>query len=172
MPRRPSIDGYEFASSGATMSGAWPTADFPRLRQLLLADAGALEYSLEGVTDELGRPALRIRIRGTLQLRCQRCLAPLDYPLRVDAMLVLARSQEAIDALPVEAEGPDWVVAGKEMSVHDLLEDELLLAVPYAPRHERCAASSARGAAEALSPFAGLRSLLGTNRSETQGKRS
>jgi uncharacterized protein len=47
------------------------------------------------------------------------------------------------------------------MPVHDLIEDELLLALPLAPRHERCAARSAGEAGERHSPFAGLRDLLG-----------
>jgi len=172
MPHRPIIDGYEFATTGARLDGVWPLADFARLRPSLLSDAGEIEYSLLGVSDAQDRPALRLTIRGALQLRCQRCLAPLEFPLRVEAVLALARSQAEIDALPVEAEGPDWVLAGKAMEVRDLLEDELLLAVPYAPRHEHCRAQARTGAAVSLSPFAALRGMLGTGETDTPGKRS
>ena len=172
MPHRPIIDGYEFATTGARLDGVWPLADFARLRPSLLSDAGEIEYSLLGVSDAQDRPALRLTIRGSLQLRCQRCLAPLELPLRVEAVLALARSQAEIDALPVEAEGPDWVLAGKAMEVRDLLEDELLLAVPYAPRHEHCRARGRTGAAVSLSPFAALRGMLDTGETDTPGKRS
>lgn len=172
MPHHPIIDGHDFAASGARLSGVWPIGDFARLRPLLFADAGELEYSLEGVPDAQDRPALRLTIRGALQLGCQRCLAPLEFPLRIEATLVLARSQAELDALPVEAEGPDWVVAGKAMEVRDLIEDELLLAVPYAPRHEQCAAQARAGAAASTSPFADLRGMLGTRERQTRGKRS
>ena len=172
MPHRPIIDGYEFAATGAALDGVWPLADFPRLRPSLLSDVGAIEYSLKGVSDAQDRPALQLTIRGALQLRCQRCLAPLEFPLRIEAVLALARSQAEIDALPVEAEGPDWIVAGKGMEVHDLLEDELLLAVPYAPRHEHCAAQARTGTAAAFSPFAELRGMLGAGATDTRGKRS
>jgi uncharacterized protein len=52
------------------------------------------------------------------------------------------------------------VIAGKEMPVRDLLEDELILALPYAPRHEGCRARRADDAAAKSSPFAGLRGLM------------
>lgn len=172
MPHRPTIDGYEFARTGASLDGVWPLSDFERLRPSLLSHAGEIEYSLKGVSDAQDRPALQITIRGALQLRCERCLSPLQFPLRVESVLALARSQAEIDALPVEAEGPDWVLAGKGMEVRELLEDELLLAVPYAPRHEHCAARGRTGTAVSLSPFAALRGILGTGDTDTHGKRS
>lgn len=171
MPHRPVIDGYEFATSRSRLGGAWPIADFARLSPLLSSNTGAIEYSLEGMPDAQDRPALHLRIRGALQLRCQRCLAPLEFPLRIRAVLVLARSQAEIDALPVEAEGPDWVVATKTMEVQDLLEDELLLAVPYAPRHEHCAAQAGANVAASASPFADLRGMIGARATDERGKR-
>lgn len=172
MLRRPVIDGFEFATSGSRLSGVWPIGDFARLSPLLSPNAGVVEYSLQGMPDAQDRPALHLRIRGALQLGCQRCLAPLEFPLRIDAVLVLAHSPAEIDALPVEAEGPDWVIAGEAMEVHGLLEDELLLAVPYAPRHAHCAAQTRAGAAAPASPFANLRGMLGTRTTDARGRRS
>ncbi|MGH8735974.1 MAG: YceD family protein [Burkholderiales bacterium] len=172
MPHRPVIDGFEFAASRSRLSGVWPIGDFARLSPLLSPNAGVVEYSLEGMPDAQDRPALHLRIHGSLQLGCQRCLAPLEFPLRIYAVLVLAHSQAEIDVLPVEAEGPDWVVASKVMEVHELLEDELLLAVPYTPCHEHCAAQTRAGAAALASPFANLRGMLGTRTTNARGKRN
>jgi uncharacterized protein len=171
MRHRPIIDGYEFATSRSRLSGVWPIADFARIRSLLSSDAGTIEYALEGMPDAQDRPALHLTIRGALQLRCQRCLAPLEFPLQIHAVLVLARSQAEIDALPVEAEGPDWVVATKAMELHELLEDELLLAVPYAPRHEHCAAQARAGTAAPVSPFSELRGMLSARETAAGSKR-
>jgi uncharacterized protein len=172
MRHRPVIDGYDFAASRACLGGVWPIGDFARLSPLLSSQAGTVEYSLAGMPDAKDRPALHLRIRGALQLGCQRCLAPIEFPLRIHAVLVLARSQAEIDAMPVEAEGPDWMVASKAMEVHELLEDELLLAVPYAPRHEHCVAQARAGAGSPASPFANLRGMLGTRETQARGKRS
>lgn len=161
MSHQPVIDGLEFARTGSKLQGAWLVADFPRLRDALHADSGSLRYEVQGVPEEQGRPALRLRLDGSLQLVCQRCLAALEFPLRIEASLQLVATQAELDAEPLEAEGAERIVAGREMSVHDLIEDELLLAIPIAPRHECCAAREAITARERHSPFAGLRGLIG-----------
>jgi uncharacterized protein len=161
MPHQPVIDGLEFARNGSRLQGDWPLADFPRLRESLHTDSGTVRYELQGVPELHGWPALRMRLQGALQLICQRCLGPLEHPLRIESSLLLRATQAEIDAERVEAEGPEQIVAGKEMAVHDLIEDELLLALPLAPRHERCAGRAAAGQGEKHTPFAGLRDLLG-----------
>jgi uncharacterized metal-binding protein YceD (DUF177 family) len=46
------------------------------------------------------------------------------------------------------------------MAVADLVEDELILALPYAPRHEQCAARAQAAGAATVRPFADLRDKL------------
>ena len=163
MSHQPVIDGLEFARSGSKLQGAWPVAGFSRLRDALRTGEGTLQYHLQGVPRQRGWPALQLRVGGTLQLVCQRCLGALELPLNLDVSLLLAASQAAVDVEPLEAEGPEWIVAGREMPVRDLVEDEVLLALPLAPHHERCARRKARAESEPReegSPFAGLRGLV------------
>ena len=164
MPHQPVIDGLEFARTGSKLHGAWPVAGFSRLRDALRTDEGALQYDLLGVPQERGYPALHLRVGGALQLVCQRCLGALEFPLHIDVSLGLAATQAEVDAEPLVAEGPERIVASREMPVRDLVEDEVLLAIPLAPRHERCAGRDAGAASEESSPFAGLRGLVGGTR--------
>ena len=90
MPHQPTIDGFEFASAGATQHGVWPLKDFPRLRDVLASDAGEVVYKISGVHDDRGRPGLRLKVSGTLMLRCQRCLEPMAFEVKTDETLVLA----------------------------------------------------------------------------------
>jgi uncharacterized protein len=158
--RFPVIDGFEFAASGAHLHGAWPADAFPRVRGMLYDSQGSVEYDLRGSRDVHGRHGLEMRIRGALRLACRRCLEPVSVAVEEDIRLWLARSQEEIDAMPLTAEGPDGIVASKEMAVRDLVEDELLLALPYAPRHVDCPANGARSPGARQSPFSGLRGML------------
>jgi uncharacterized protein len=160
MSHQPVIDGFEFASAGATQQGVWPLSDFPRLRDVLANDAGEVAYEVSGVRDERGRPGLRLKVNGTLSLRCQRCLEPMPFEVHTDETLVLAATLAEIHAEPADAHAPDRVVAGKEMALRELIEDELILAVPYAPRHESCLPAGAADSVEKVSPFAGLRGLM------------
>ena len=160
MSHQPVIDGFEFASAGAAQQGVLPLSGFPRLRDMLASDAGEVAYAVQGVRDGRGRPSLRVRVAGTLQLRCQRCLDALPFEVRSDELLVLAASQAEIEADPADAHAPDRLLAGKEMPVRELVEDELILTVPFAPRHENCGEHPATDAERRTLPFAGLRSLM------------
>ena len=154
------IDGFEFAAAGATQQGVWAVGDFPRLRDMLASDAGEIRYEIDGTRDARGRPALRVRIRGALRLRCQRCLEPMRFEVDTDETLVLAATQAEIDAEPADPHSPDRLLAAEEVRVRDLLEDELILVLPYAPRHEGCEVGADADGDERISPFAGLRGLL------------
>lgn len=156
----PTIDGFKFAAAEGELSGSWPVSAFPRLRDLLHDDTGTIAYDVRGGTSAHGRPRLALRARGMLHLRCRRCLASLDFPVSVETTLLLASSQAEVDAEPMTAEGPDSIVATNEMSLRDLVEDELLLALPYAPTHEVCAAREEHAPQARQMPFAGLRGKL------------
>jgi uncharacterized protein len=112
------------------------------------------------VRDGRGRPSLRLKVKGTLMLRCQRCLEAMAFDVDTDETLVLAATLAEIHAEPADSHAPDRVVAGKEMALRELIEDELILAVPYAPRHEDCEPAGAGERAEKVSPFAGLRGMM------------
>lgn len=164
MPQQPAqfplIDGFKFAAAGGRAHGTWPVRAFPRLRDLLHDDAGTIEYEVRGGISAHGRSQLALSAWGTLQLTCRRCLGALPFAARVESTLLLASTQAEVDAEPVTAEGPDSIVATKEMSLRDLVEDELLLALPYAPRHEVCAARTEHAPQARQTPFAGLRGKL------------
>lgn len=164
-PRFPIIDGFEFAGAGSSLRGAWAAGEFPRLRTLLHDATGSVEYELHGVRDEFGRYSLDLQVAAELRLTCKRCMEAVGVELHEAATLWLARSQSELDAQPLTAAGPDGIVATKDMAVRDLVEDQLLLALPYAPRHDICSAQGSAAPVERQTPFAGLRGMLrGRNR--------
>jgi uncharacterized metal-binding protein YceD (DUF177 family) len=84
----------------------------------------------------------------------------MPFAVRADELLVLAATQAEIDAEPPDAHAPDRVLAGKEMRLGELIEDQLILEAPYAPRHEACAAAPGAQEDERVSPFAALRGMM------------
>jgi hypothetical protein len=86
---------------------------------MLVSNAGEIRYEIEGVHDARGRPALHVKLRGALQLRCQRCLEPMRFDVETDETLVLAATQAEIDADPADANAPDRLLAGEEERVRD-----------------------------------------------------
>jgi len=67
---------------------------------------------------------------------CQRCLEPVSIDLDCQVSLALVESEEAASRLPDSMEpliSPDETV-----DLLELIEDELILALPIVPRHTSC----------------------------------
>ncbi len=166
MYARPFIDSVDFARNGREISGEVPLAELPRLQDMLEDPHGILSYTLQGGVDTQGTRYLDVCVVGQCQLRCQRCLGRLDYPIRLETRLLL-RDQASLDALHanvtgVEEEEFDSILADTHLNVIDLLEEEILLGLPIAPKHElgSCEAADGENAGkEAETPFAVLAKL-------------
>jgi len=155
------IDSLEFARTGQTLRGSLPLPGLSRLKDSLADAVGTIEFEVTGGQDARSRPILTVAIHGMLHLRCQRCLEALDYPLRlVNTLLLVAAGAGAAGEL--DDEDVEWIESSRELEVASLVEDEILLSLPYAPRHvdgacRRLGAAIADGAAG--SPFAALAAL-------------
>ncbi|MDD4929820.1 MAG: YceD family protein [Gallionella sp.] len=161
MYARPFIDSLEFAGSGKQIHAQASFEHMPRLLDLLENSQGVLNYTLQGRLDSLGRPVLDVSITGNCQLTCQRCLNGMDYAIRHEARLVLC-DQAALDVLDDEEEEFEGILADAHLDVLALLEDEILLALPIAARHDLGACHVAEGEGERKDerhPFAVLEKL-------------
>lgn len=156
------IDSLEFTRTGQILRGGLAIPGLSRLQDSLIDSRGEIEYVVRGGRDARQRPVLALEISGTLHLRCQRCLGMLSYPLRVANTLLLASAGE-VAAKGFDEEDADWIEASGELDVAGLIEDEIILSLPYAPRHEegRCRhhtrATTDGSAATAFATLAALR---------------
>lgn len=151
-----SIDGFAFSRQCGEVRGSLSTAQSTRV-----VASGAQEvrvdYAVRGIVTALGKPGLQVSARGDVVLVCQRCLEPLAQPIDVDVELELSDDQAAIDAADDDV---DRVLATHAMPVEQLVEDEVLLCLPMAPRHARCQAGAvAEHAPSAFASALAARSL-------------
>jgi len=128
------IDSLEFAQTGQSLRGDLPIPELTRLRDSLADVLGKIEFVVKGGLDGRRRPTLSVEVSGVLHLQCQRCLGVLDYPLRISSTLLLV-SPSGVAAEDLEAEDAEWIEASTTLDVTELVEDEILLSLPYAPRH-------------------------------------
>ena len=155
------IDSLEFARTGQMLRGSLPLPGLTRLKDSLVDTLGAVEFEVEGGHDARGRPILKLAIHGMLHLQCQRCLGALEHPLRVLNTLLLVTAGESA-AGDLDEEDAEWVEASGNLDVATVVEDEIVLSLPYAPRHEagscrQAGTTAANGAA--ASAFARLAAL-------------
>ena len=157
------IDSLEFARAEEELRGTLPVVGLKRLEDILFDSTGALSYVLSGGRDELERPRLELKIQGPLHLQCQRCLERLDYALDVSSMLIVVPEGTRLPDEIDDPEGPDTIEANPELDVAALIEDEVLLSLPLAPRHAEGVCESRLEqqdeAAEEASAFAQLATL-------------
>jgi len=159
------IDSLEFARSGQTLRGSLPLPGLARLKNSLGDAHGAVEFEVKGGHDARHRPILMLAIHGMLHLKCQRCLGALEHPLQVlNTLLLVTAGESAAGAL--DEEDAEWVEASGNLDVANLVEDEVILSLPYAPRHEEGACRHVGTAAAdgaAASAFAKLAALKQNN---------
>jgi uncharacterized protein len=124
-----------FAQSASRLSGAIELRDMTRLHDLLSSQIGVVSWWMEGGT-EAGLPVLRLGIDAQLSLICQRCLGPLSYSLHSESALPIARDEGQLKQWESEDPLLDGLIAEPHQSVHDLIEDEVLLSLPVIAMHD------------------------------------
>ncbi len=158
-------DPLEFARRGMRMEVRLELADLVRLADVLVEKTGSVCVVVEGVEDE-GDPFLWLTIEVTPLLQCQRCLKPMVWPLVVESRLLLVAPGGPMPDEDLEEDDFDPIVAERDLDVMALVEDELLLALPIAPRHDVCESPQPRGQDDGASPFAALAKLRGAGGKE------
>lgn len=173
-PRR--LDVAALADAGEALQGRWPLAGFDRLVADQPADAAPVEGDVvwqaagerRRVPGGGADPWLHLQASACVRRTCQRCLQPVDLPLQVDRWLRFVADENLAAELDADSE-EDVLAIERALDLHDLVEDELLLALPMIPRHDRCptplastaGAGEAPGAGGAAHPFAALAGLRG-----------
>ena len=174
------LDVEAFAKEGASLAGRWPLAQLDRLAEAALAepdsgvDAAAGREVTWQVRGELralrggdSQIWLHLNAHTELPLECQRCLKPVVTAVDAERSFLFVRGEDAAAQLDADSED-DVLALTRALDLRELIEDELLLALPLVPRHDVClsplsmsAADDDEAAAEAPPPhpFAGLAAL-------------
>jgi uncharacterized protein len=154
------VDLFDFTRQGESAHGEVPLAALARVEPV--SRDGALAWKAQGSTrGRLGAPRLDLQVDGEIPLVCQRCLQPLRQPVHVESRFLVADDEAHAEALDQD-DDYDVVVGSTAFDLDALVEDEVILALPSAPRHAVCpglATSSGGEAAGKPSPFAALATL-------------
>jgi uncharacterized protein len=163
-PRR--LDVAAAAAEALVLEGRWPLAGFGRLNDGATPE-GDVTWSVRGQRRPVagGEPQLWLHLsaRARVLLECQRCLQPVALDLDIARSLRFVADEATAEALDADSED-DVLALPRSLDLHALVEDELLLALPLVPMHERCpqrlSMSAGEVAAEpARTPFAALAGL-------------
>jgi len=160
------LDLHRFTQSEGVWQDATPLSTLSRVLEACWnqPDLGqrACKWTLKGELRTMAGTAqawLHLTAEVTLSQQCQRCLEPMDIPVRVDRWFRLV-ADEATALAEDDAAEEDLLAMDHEFNAYSLLEDDVLLAMPLVPRHDDCHAPLSAALEDDLPhPFAALASL-------------
>lgn len=159
-----SLDAWRMVTARKRFDGQVDLAQLPRLQGLLVDAEGQCTYALEFGRDEILRVSyVELTLSTELPLTCQRSLQRYLHPVASVQRLGLIREEAEEAALP---EGYEALLVPEDGQLRplDLVEDELVLAVPLVPASPGSEAVDREWEATAeevakVSPFAALAAL-------------
>ena len=158
------IDIFEFCRLKEWREGDVAVAELTRLADEAADESGTLHWSLQGGANKFGHLQLLVTVSGAVQLRCQRCLTSFVFSINSASTLVLAADEKSADEIDelLDDDAVDVIVGSREFDIMRLIEDDALLALPLAPKHEICPDSAGLDALKNVkkdSPFLVLKNL-------------
>lgn len=146
-----------------SFEGKVPLAALRRLEGLLTDAEGEVTFALQFDRDALQVPYVELKIETALPLECQRSLQRFLFPVSMVQKLGLIKDEADEAALPEDVEAL-LVPEDGMLRTLDLIEDELVLAVPAVPMNPELPAveldvSPRQEELAKASPFAALASL-------------
>lgn len=160
------FDPWRLAAESGRLDGALAVVVLPRFAAALEHTAGEVSIALTGGVNPQGVCFIAGCLQTEIKLVCQRCLSPLQWSLNAAVSLGLVHDEAEADCLPEEYD--PLLVPESFINITDLVENELLLALPQIPRHDEMWECEANGYqmppresfVEQRQPFATLASLL------------
>jgi DUF177 domain-containing protein len=144
-----------------------PLAELPRLRSRIAGVGGRVHGSAR-FARRSGFAVVELVLAGKATLQCQRCMRPMEMILdsTTEVALILAEA----DAAEVPEDLEPVLAREGRTSIGELVEEELLLALPIVPLHEQLRECAVPASAPLLTgeepehvtqrPFAGLGDLM------------
>jgi len=137
------LDIRAFAEEAGELAGQESLRAFPRLQAETQGRAPDAPVTWSAHAEVLNprhvQPQvwLHLKAHSRLPLTCQRCLMPVEVPVEVDRSFRFVADENVAAAEDDQSE-EDVLALSRNFDLIELVEDELLMDVPLAPRHESC----------------------------------
>lgn len=134
------IEPFKWADRAAHVVVDVPLAQFTRLAADLVDTNGSVHIDCRFERNAQRRAYLRGEVSTVITLTCQRCLEAMPLAIQATIDLALVHDEDEAEKLLEDA---DYLVLPEQgVVLADIIEDELLLNVPYTPVHDDCHALS------------------------------
>lgn len=128
------LDVRKAAARGAIVKGVLQPTDLKRFRPLLAGDKGDISVVMVFARNEEGRHLLHLAIEAEIVVTCERCLEAMPNQMCSESTLAMVRTDEEAAHLPKHLDA--LIVKESACNLWDVVEDELILALPPFSYHE------------------------------------
>ena len=140
------IEPLRMAEGRRVVQGTISLSSMKRLEPLLLQtgniagrkvtedDSDTATVELEFSIDASGQANITGKVSAQLTIQCQRCMQPMQYHIDIPVSLAIIQSEKQVNLLPDHFE--PLLVEDDTLLLSELVEDELLLAMPAVPLHD------------------------------------
>ncbi|MGQ0594213.1 MAG: YceD family protein [Gammaproteobacteria bacterium] len=137
LPER--IDPLRLVERAGRLCGHLSLARMERLAASLCDGEGTVFIDVCFQRDEQGRELAVGHVTARLPVRCQRCLEAMEIAIATALRVAFTHADTHAESEAPPPDGYDAVpLVGDTISLVELVEDELMLALPMAPMHEDC----------------------------------
>ncbi|MDH3645406.1 MAG: YceD family protein [Gammaproteobacteria bacterium] len=164
--QKTSID--RLGGAGVAIDTEVSISELPRVAAAVLHDTRPIRLRIRAQESDRGIVLIDGDLQAMLVLTCQRCLD--EMSVGIDSSLRLALLSQPIEEDLIPAGYEPLVIPAGKVRLADLVEDEILLELPIAPRHadQDCGplkenVKALKGSAsktETTTPFAGLADMM------------
>lgn len=127
------IEPDRLAQTGRLLKGTLAINRMKRLRPLLLDEEGGVDVDLVFAIDASGQPNVTGSVSTNIKLQCQRCMQAMNLRVAEKISLAIIRNSQQANDLPSYYD--PLMVDDEMVSLPELVEDEILLALPSVPLH-------------------------------------
>lgn len=131
-------DIFAFAREKRVVKAHIALKDCERLSDVLASSNGSVAFEVAGVLGKNRKIAIALTLNGMVPLICQRCLETMNYHLAHSVILELACENAEIAEDEIFEENYEVYPTSKIVDLAQLVEDEIILALPNFPRHDSC----------------------------------
>lgn len=129
------IDPWQLASQGTTLQGRLALTHMERFQSAVLAHAewATVDWYFSMIN---GQPVIRGSVSADITVQCQRCMLDMPFQAAGETWLCAVHPNYNEDNLPEGFE--PIIIEHQHVALSQLVEDELILLLPFAPMHEVC----------------------------------
>jgi len=128
------VDALKLCQQRGRVSGVLPLGRLQRLASQLYSTEGEAKVDLVFAVDDQSRKTIGGSVQAVLPVICQRCLGRLDFAVATELALALVWNDDQAACLPRSLD--PIMMEAEDLDLEEIVEEELLLALPLVAVHE------------------------------------